>query len=79
MRAVPRLARRHGKPRTAIAVPGLAIGLPNATPWMAPAVRVSAPDPGRWPSGEPWAGREGAPNGWWVMYTLDTQTDIPGA
>src|ERR1017187_3595766 len=75
MRAIPPLARRHGKPRTAIPVPRPAIRMPDVAPWKAPAFSVVPPDPATWPfgaNGHPMRGEP--PNGRWIMYVLDTGT-----
>jgi len=52
--------------------------MPDATPWTAPPLCVVPPDPRSWPFGSRADGlyrRTGEPpNGWWIMYVLDTTT-----
>lgn len=66
--------RRAGTP----AATRPAIRMPDTTPWTAPALRVVPPDPRSWPFGSRAGGlyryTGDPPNGWWIMYTLDTTT-----
>lgn len=52
-----------------------AIRMPDVTAWAPLPLTVVAPDPATWPfGGDRHLPQGGPPNGWWVMYVLDTET-----